>query len=96
MALPDEHPIIPVFPEDGIPWVNCNSAIFKGAEAAAIFLEWLYSDRGQKFIKDINQTIMVSPNLDNPAALKAAPLDHLIDIDLNKFGEDRAKILDEW
>lgn len=99
MALPEEHPIVPVFPEDGIPWVTGNSAIFKGAEnakAAAVFLDWVYSDRGQKFIKDLNQTIMVSPNLDNPPALEAAPLDQLIDIDLNKFGEDRAKILNEW
>ena len=99
MALPEEHPIKPVFPEDGIPWVTGNSAIFEGAEnaeAAATFLDWVYSDRGQKYIKDLNQTIMVSPYLDNPPALAEAPLDQLMDIDLNKFGEDRAEILEEW
>ncbi len=39
---------------------------------------------------------MVSPYLDNPPALAEAPLDQLMEIDLNKFGEDRPEILEEW
>ena len=99
MGLAEENPIIPVYPEDGIPWVTGNSAIFidtEKYEAAKTFLDWIYSERGQTFIKDINQAIVTRADIGLPEELLDAPLDQLMDIDLNKFGEDRAEILEEW
>ncbi|MGM0410225.1 MAG: ABC transporter substrate-binding protein [Bacillota bacterium] len=99
MALPEDNPVSVVFPEDGIPWVPGCMAIFKDAEnldAAQKFVDWTLSEEGQKYIRDLNSTIMVREDVSKPEVLKDFPLDQLLDVNFTEFGSKREMIIEKW
>jgi len=99
MALPEDNPVSVVFPEDGIPWVPGCMAIFKDAEnmdAAQKFVDWTLSEEGQKYIRDLNSTIMVRKDISKPEVLKDFPLDQLLDVNFSEFGSKREMIIEKW
>ncbi|MGM0471306.1 MAG: ABC transporter substrate-binding protein [Bacillota bacterium] len=99
MNLPQEHPVSVIFPEDGIPWVPGCMAIFKQADnsqAAQKFVDWALSKKGQRFMRDINSTIMVREDIKQPEELADAPLDKLLKVDFRDFGTRRQQIIQTW
>ena len=97
-ALLEQYDVTIVYPTDGIPYIPEGVAVFKGAEnadAAAYFVEWLYSnDENLAMLADIDQKTavkVIKPSMEGVEL--AYSTDILVDVDVALFGSQREDIL---
>lgn len=96
----DDHDLLVVYPEDGIPWVPEGTAIFKNPanpELAKAFIDFMLSTEGQEIIarldgKDSAQ--IIKPGVKGLSL--GLPADKLINEDLSTFGSRREEILKKF
>jgi iron(III) transport system substrate-binding protein len=97
-ALLEQYDVTIVYPTDGIPYIPEGVAVFKNAEnvdAAAYFVEWLYSnDENLQLLAKIDQKTavkVIKPSMEGVEL--AYSTDILVDVDVALFGSQRADIL---
>lgn len=94
-----KYPVTTIYPEDMIPWVPAGMAIFKNAEnlpEAKKFVDWALSEKGQIAIRDEDPRAMVRNGVKTPESIKTIDMDKLINIDIDRLGNEREKVLNEW
>lgn len=99
ILMEKKYPVTTIYPEDMIPWVPAGMAIFKNAEnlkEAQKFVDWALSQRGQEIIRDEDPRAMVRNGVEIPASIKTIEMDKLINIDIERLGTEREKVLNEW
>ena len=97
-ALLADYPLSIVYPTDGMPWVPEGVAVFKNAEnaeAAAYFVEWLFSsNENQLMLAEIDQKdgiALINPTLEGLEVGFDTSI--LMELDLSLFGSQRNDIL---
>ncbi|WP_289103516.1 ABC transporter substrate-binding protein [uncultured Fusobacterium sp.] len=99
ILMEGKYPVTTIYPEDMIPWVPAGMAIFKNAEnlpEAKKFIDWALSERGQIVIRDEDPRAMVRNGIKTPESIKTVDMDKLINIDIERLGNEREKVLNEW
>lgn len=99
IMMEGKYPVTTWYPEDMIPWVPAGMAIFKNAEnlsAAQKFVDWALSKRGQIVIRDEDPRAMVRNGIKTPESIKTVDMNKLINIDIERLGNERDKVLNEW
>ena len=99
ILMEGKYPVTTIYPEDMIPWVPAGMAIFKNAEnlpEAKKFVDWALSEKGQIAIRDEDPRAMVRNGVKTPESIKTIDMDKLINIDIDRLGNDREKVLNEW
>ena len=94
-----KYPVTTIYPEDMIPWVPAGMAIFKNAEnldEAKKFIDWALSEKGQIVIRDEDPRAMVRNGVEIPKSIKTVDMNKLVDIDIERLGTEREKVLNEW
>lgn len=97
-ALLDDYDVTIVYPKDGIPFMPDGVAAFANSDngdAAALFIEWLYSnDENMQLLAKIDQKTSIKVIVPD---LKGVDLDYSTDIlmkeDLARFGSEREQVL---
>ena len=97
-ALLDQYDVTIVYPTDGIPYIPEGVAVFKGAEnvdAAAYFVEWLYSnDENLALLAEIDKkpsVKVIKPTMEGIDLAYDTSI--LVDVDVSLFGAQREDIL---
>lgn len=96
ILMEGKYPVTTIYPEDMIPWVPAGMAIFKNAEnlpEAKKFIDWALSERGQIVIRDEDPRAMVRNGIKTPESIKTVDMDKLINIDIERLGNEREKVL---
>lgn len=99
ILMEGKYPVTTIYPEDMIPWVPAGMAIFKNAEnlpEAKKFIDWALSEKGQTVIRDEDPRAMVRNGIKTPESIKTIDMDKLINIDIERLGNEREKVLNEW
>lgn len=99
ILMEGKYPVTTIYPEDMIPWVPAGMAIFKNAEnlpEAKKFVDWALSEKGQIAIRDEDPRAMVRNGVKTPESIKTIDMDKLINIDIDRLGNEREKVLNEW
>lgn len=99
ILMEGKYPVTTIYPEDMIPWVPAGMAIFKNAEnlpEAKKFIDWALSEKGQIAIRDEDPRAMVRNGVKTPESIKTIDMDKLINIDIDRLGNEREKVLNEW
>lgn len=99
ILMEGKYPVTTIYPEDMIPWVPAGMAIFKNAEnlpEAKKFVDWALSEKGQTVIRDEDPRAMVRNGIKTPESIKTIDMDKLINIDIERLGNEREKVLNEW
>ena len=99
ILMEGKYPVTTIYPEDMIPWVPAGMAIFKNAEnlpEAKKFIDWALSEKGQTVIRDEDPRAMVRNGVKTPESIKTIDMDKLINIDIERLGNEREKVLNEW
>lgn len=99
ILMEGKYPVTTIYPEDIIPWVPAGMAIFKNAEnlpEAKKFVDWALSEKGQIAIRDEDPRAMVRNGVKTPESIKTIDMDKLINIDIDRLGNEREKVLNEW
>ena len=99
ILMEGKYPVTTIYPEDMIPWVPAGMAIFKNAEnlpEARKFIDWALSEKGQIVIRDEDPRAMVRNGIKTPESIKTINMDKLINIDIERLGNEREKVLNEW
>lgn len=99
ILMEGKYPVTTIYPEDMIPWVLAGMAIFKNAEnlpEAKKFIDWALSEKGQTVIRDEDPRAMVRNGIKTPERIKTIDMDKLINIDIERLGNEREKVLNEW
>lgn len=99
ILMEGKYPVTTIYPEDMIPWVPAGMAIFKNAEnlpEAKRFVDWALSEKGQTVIRDEDPRAMVRNGVKIPESIKTIDMDKLINIDIERLGNEREKVLNEW
>lgn len=99
ILMEGKYPVTTIYPEDMIPWVPAGMAIFKNAEnlpEAKKFIDWTLSEKGQTVIRDEDPRAMVRNGIKTPESIKTIDMDKLINIDIERLGNEREKVLNEW
>lgn len=99
ILMEGKYPVTTIYPEDMIPWVPAGMAIFKNAEnlpEAKKFIDWALSEKGQIVIRDEDPRAMVRNGIKTPESIKTINMDKLINIDIERLGNEREKVLNEW
>lgn len=99
IGMEEKYPVKAIYPQDGIPWVPASMAVFKNADnldGAKAFVDWALSKHGQEVIRDADPRVMARPDVDIPEMMKDVPLDSLLDVNFEVFGEQRDEILETW
>ena len=99
ILMEGKYPVTTWYPEDMIPWIPAGMAIFKNAEnlaSAQKFVDWALSERGQIVIRDEDPRAMVRNGVKTPESIKTVDMSKLIDIDIDRLGNERDKVLNEW
>lgn len=99
ILMEGKYPVTTIYPEDMIPWVPAGMAIFKNAEnlpEAKKFVDWALSEKGQIAIRDEDPRAMVRNGVKTPESIKTIDMDKLINIDIERLGNEREKVLNEW
>ena len=94
ILMEGKYPVTTIYPEDMIPWVPAGMAIFKNAEnlpEAKKFVDWALSEKGQIAIRDEDPRAMVRNGVKT-----TIDMDKLINIDIDRLGNEREKVLNEW
>ena len=98
ILMEGKYPVTTIYPEDMIPWVPAGMAIFKNAEnlpEAKKFVDWALSEKGQIAIRDEDPRAMVRNGVKTPESIKTIDMDKLINIDIDRLGNEREKVLNE-
>ena len=99
ILMEGKYPVTTIYPEDMIPWVPAGMAIFKNAEnldEAKKFIDWALSEKGQIVIRDEDPRAMVRNGVEIPKSIKTVDMNKLVDIDIERLGTEREKVLNEW
>ncbi len=99
ILMEGKYPVTTIYPEDMIPWVPAGMAIFKNTEnlpEAKKFVDWALSEKGQIAIRDEDPRAMVRNGVKTPESIKTIDMDKLINIDIDRLGNEREKVLNEW
>ncbi len=99
ILMEGKYSVTTIYPEDMIPWVPAGMAIFKNAEnlpEAKKFVDWALSEKGQIAIRDEDPRAMVRNGVKTPESIKTIDMDKLINIDIDRLGNEREKVLNEW
>ncbi len=99
ILMEGKYPVTTIYPEDMIPWVPAGMAIFKNAEnlpEAKTFIDCALSEKGQTVIRDEDPRAMVRNGIKTPESIKTIDMDKLINIDIERLGNEREKVLNEW
>ena len=99
ILMEGKYPVTTIYPEDMIPWVPAGMAIFKNAEnlpEAKKFVDWALSEKGQIAIRDEDPRAMVRDGVKTPESIKTIDMYKLINIDIDRLGNEREKVLNEW
>lgn len=99
ILMEGKYPVTTIYPEDMIPWVPAGMAIFKNADnlpEAKKFVDWALSEKGQIAIRDEDPRAMVRNGVKTPESIKTIDMDKLINIDIDRLGNEREKVLNEW
>lgn len=99
ILMEGKYPVTTIYPKDMIPWVPAGMAIFKNAEnlpEAKKFIDWALSEKGQTVIRDEDPRAMVRNGIKTPESIKTIDMDKLINIDIERLGNEREKVLNEW
>ena len=99
ILMEGKYPVTTIYPEDMIPWVPAGMAIFKNAEnlpEAKKFIDWALSEKGQTVIRNEDPRAMVRNGIKTPESIKTIDMDKLINIDIERLGNEREKVLNEW
>lgn len=99
ILMEGKYPVTTIYPVDMIPWVPAGMAIFKNAEnlpEAKKFVDWALSEKGQIAIRDEDPRAMVRNGVKTPESIKTIDMDKLINIDIDRLGNEREKVLNEW
>uniref|UniRef100_UPI0026F07A8A ABC transporter substrate-binding protein n=2 Tax=Fusobacteriaceae TaxID=203492 RepID=UPI0026F07A8A len=95
ILMEGKYPVTTIYPEDMIPWVPAGMAIFKNAEnlpEAKKFIDWALSEKGQTVIRDEDPRAMVRNGIKTPESIKTIDMDKLINIDIERLGNEREKV----
>ena len=99
ILMEGKYSVTTIYPEDMIPWVPAGMAIFKNAEnlpEAKKFVDWALSEKGQIAIRDEDPRAMVRNGVKTPESIQTIDMDKLINIDIDRLGNEREKVLNEW
>lgn len=99
ISMEEKFPVKTYYPEDYIPWVPATMAIFKNAdntEAAKAFADWALSIEGQEVLRDADPRVMMRPEVAKHEMMINVPMDKLLKVDFELFGQKRDEILKVW
>ena len=68
----------------------------KNLPEAKKFVDWALSEKGQIAIRDEDPRAMVRNGVKTPESIKTIDMDKLINIDIDRLGNEREKVLNEW
>ncbi len=93
------YPIVNIMPQDGVPWWPAPMAILKqtdNLEAAKKFVDWALSAKGQRVLRDNCPRVPTRDGIEPPEALSGFKDAEVMDIDFEKAGAERDKLVEKW